>query len=246
MSASGAQVKTEAGAEAKAMAGGVCWNCNEPVKGEHFCAACGKIQPLARGANYFEFLGLPKKLNIDGDALEAKFQALSWKLHPDNFTRAGESEREISLQRSSELNDAFRTLREPIARVEYLLAQEGRRKEGTTKQQADPELLEEVFEMNEALDELREGKESGGSAEDLRELREKLLEAQEKFQEELNETDERLVETFGEWDKAVDRKEDQETKKARLTELMDEMNEILNRRSYIRNLVANVSKELEG
>jgi molecular chaperone HscB len=234
-----------AGAEATA---GKCWNCEQPVEsatGAHFCAACGKIQPLARGVSYFEFLGLPKKLKIDGDALEQKFQTLSWKLHPDNFTRAGESERNLSLERSSSLNDAYRTLREPVTRVEYLLAQEGMRKEGTTKQQADPELLEEVFELNEALDELRKGRESGESAEQLKELREKLVEAQEQFQSELNKTDERLVETFGEWDKAIDRKEKPEQKKERLEELMGEMNEILNRRSYIRNLVASVSKELE-
>ena len=71
-------------------------------------------------------------------------------------------EREISLKRSSELNDAYRTLRDPVARVEYLLAIEGTRKEGKNKQQAPPELLEEVFELNESLDELREAK-AGGS-----------------------------------------------------------------------------------
>ena len=43
-------------------------------------------------------------------------------------------------------------------RVEYLLAIEGARKEGQNKQQAPPELLEEVFELNESLDELREAK----------------------------------------------------------------------------------------
>lgn len=235
----GTQTETNETAEAS------CWNCKQPVKNAHFCAACGKIQPLVRGTSYFEFFGLPKKLKINPDALEQNFQTLSWKLHPDNFMRAGEVERNLSLERSSELNDAYRTLREPVSRVEYLLAQEGMRKEGTTKQQADPELLEEVFELNEVLDELREGRESGGSAEDLKELREKLQEAQGQFQSALNETDEKLIETFGEWDKAIDRKEDEATKKERLEELMGEMNEILNRRSYIRNLVANVSRELE-
>src|SRR2546430_16031698 len=84
--------------------------------------------------------------------LEQKFLQMSWKLHPDNFVNATEQERELSLKRSSELNDAYRTLRDPIARVEYLLAIEGERKEGEKKQQAPPELLEEVFELNESLD----------------------------------------------------------------------------------------------
>ncbi len=108
-----------------------------------------------RDTDYFAFLGLPRKLRIDAGALETKFHQLSWKLHPDNFVNAGAQERELALQRSSQLNDAYRALREPISRVEYLLAIEGVRKEGQQKQQAPPELLEEVFELNESLDELR-------------------------------------------------------------------------------------------
>src|SRR5438067_11168363 len=116
---------------------------------------------LSVKGDYFSTFGLPRKLWIDMSSLEQKFLQLSWKLHPDNFVNASEQERELSLERSSELNDAYRTLREPVARVEYLLAIEGERKEGEKKQQALPELLEEVFELNESLDELREAKASG-------------------------------------------------------------------------------------
>ena len=63
----------------------------------------------------------------------AQFHPLSWKLHPDNFVRASEDERELSLERSSQLNDAYRTLRDPVARVEYLLSASGMRKEGQTE-----------------------------------------------------------------------------------------------------------------
>ena len=73
----------------------------------------------------------------------------------------------MSLQRSSELNDAYRVLRDPVARVEYLLELEGMRKEGEHKQQAPPELLEEVFELNESLDELREAKSAGANLDAL-------------------------------------------------------------------------------
>ncbi len=135
-----------------------CWNCKASVQGAHFCATCGKIQPVVTGADYFTFLELPRKLTIDPAALEGKFHTLSWKLHPDNFVRASEFERNVSLERSSELNDAFRTLRDPIGRISYLLEFLGVRKEGTTKQQAPPELLEEVFELNESLDELRDAR----------------------------------------------------------------------------------------
>src|SRR5260370_31192529 len=109
---------------------------------------------------------------------------LSWKFHPDNFVNAPEHERALSLQRSSELNGAYRVLRDPVARVEYLLQLEGMRKEGEHKQQAPPELLEEVFELNESLDELREAKTSGG---DLASLKSRLEAEEKNFQEKLNE-----------------------------------------------------------
>jgi molecular chaperone HscB len=214
-----------------------CWSCGAAVAGTHFCPACGKIQPLPAGADYFAFFGLPRKLSLDPGQLETEFHKLSWKLHPDNFVRAGEFERNLSLERSSELNDAYRTLREPIARVEYLLLHLGLRKEGTTRQQAPPELLEEVFELNESLDELREARAEGG---DTAALREPLDAAQKNFQEKLAEVDAELAGVGREWDAALDAGADEAQKQA----LLARMNEVLNRRSYIRNLVASVAKEL--
>lgn len=227
--------KTQTGA-APAQA---CWNCKAVAGDGHFCAACGKIQPLADGADYFAFFGLPQKLRIDEAELEQRFHQLSWKLHPDNFVKASEFERNLALERSSELNDAYRALREPVLRVEYLLLREKVRKEGTTKQQAPPELLEEVFELNESLDELREAKNDGA---DLSELRGRLSEAQKNFQEKLEEVDAELQSVFGEWDAAVDAGADD----AERHKQMAKLNEVLNRRSYIRNLVRNVAQELEA
>ena len=189
--------------------------------------------------DYFSLFGLPRKLWIEMSALEQKFLQLSWKLHPDNFVNASEEERELSLKRSSELNDAYRTLQNPVARVEYLLALEGERKEGEKKQQAPPELLEEVFELNESLDELREAKSAGG---DLGALKARLESAQKGFGEKLREVDEQLQAVAREWDAALDAQADLASRK----KLMSRMNELLNRRSYIRNLVANVAKELGG
>jgi molecular chaperone HscB len=218
--------------------GANCWSCNAPVAAARFCASCGKIQPLPPGTDYFGFFGWPQKLTIDPALLEEQFHKLSWKLHPDNFVRASEEERNLSLDRSSQLNDAYRTLRDPIARIEYLLLRLGLRKEGTTKQQAPPELLEEVFELNESLDELREARVDGG---DVEVLRARLIEAQNSFKEKLGEVDEELADVAREWDAALDANADEATRNA----LLARMNEILNRRSYIRNLVASVQKELE-
>jgi molecular chaperone HscB len=217
-----------------------CWSCSASTGGAHFCSSCGKIQPLARGADYFAFFGLPQKLTLDVDALEQRFHALSWKLHPDKFAQAPENERQLSLDLTSQLNDAYRTLRDPVARVEYLLGLYGMRKEGQKKQQAPPELLEEVFELNESLDELREARADGGSAAQMQGLRAKLESAQHKFESSLADVDQELAGVSKEWDAALDSSADA-TAKQKLTE---RMNEVLNRRSYIRNLVNGVRQEL--
>ncbi|HXJ41376.1 MAG TPA: Fe-S protein assembly co-chaperone HscB [Bryobacteraceae bacterium] len=188
-------------------------------------------------SDYFAFFGLPRKLGLEMSLLEQKFLQLSWKLHPDNFVNASGEERELSLKRSSELNDAYRVLRDPVARVEYLLEIEGERKEGGKKQQAPPELLEEVFELNESLDELREAMESGR---DVSELKTKLESEEKSFQAKLDELDAQLQSVAREWDTAIDANTTGEARK----KLMARMNELLNRRSYLRNLVANVAREL--
>jgi len=215
----------------------VCWNCHERAQGTQFCASCGKLQQAGGNADYFALFGMPRKLWIEMSALEQKFLRLSWKLHPDNFVNASEEERELSLERSSELNDAYRMLRDPVARVEYLLSIENMRKEGEHKQQAPPELLEEVFDLNESLDELREAKSAGG---DLTSLKQRLQSAEKNFGEKLAEVDGELQSVAREWDAAVDANADETVRK----KLMTRMNELLNRRSYVRNLVTNVAKEL--
>jgi molecular chaperone HscB len=215
----------------------VCWSCQDWTHGPHFCASCGKIQQLPRGLDHFAFFGFPRRLRLDAKEIEKRFHDLSWKLHPDNFVNATEAERALSLEQSSQLNDAYRTLREPIARIEYLLALEGMRKEGENKQQAPPELLKEVFELNESLDELREAKSTGG---DLTSLRAGLESAEMSFQEKLGEVDTQLEKVADDWDAALDARAGDAARR----QLLEKMNELLNRRSYIRNLVRNVAQEL--
>jgi molecular chaperone HscB len=187
--------------------------------------------------DHFSLFGLPRKLWIEMGSLEKKFLELSWKLHPDKFVNASREEQELSLKGSSELNDAYRVLRDPVARVEYLLEIEHMRKEGEHKQQAPPELLEEVFELNESLDELREAKASGA---DLGSLKSRLEAEEKNFQRKLSEVDAQLQETAKQWDAAIDADASDNDRKA----IMARLNELLNRRSYIRNLVTNVQKEL--
>jgi molecular chaperone HscB len=215
----------------------ICSNCHERTTGTHICSSCGKLLQLPQRTDYFALFEMPRKLGIEMNALEQKFLQLSWKLHPDNFVNASEEERTLSLKRSSELNDAYRTLRDPLGRVEYLLAIEGERNEGEKKQQAPPELLEEVFELNESLDELRETKSAGA---DLAALKVRLESAEKNFGQKLHAVDGELQSAAKEWDAAIGADVDAAARKA----LMERMNECLNRRSYIRNLVTGVAKEL--
>src|SRR5271169_2628312 len=150
-----------------------CWSCGT-MRAVHFCEACGKVQPPAP-VDYFTFFGLPRKLNLDVAALDKDFYDLSRKLHPDLNAQAGSQEQEWSLQQSSLLNDAHRTLKDPIKRTQYLLKLEGveleeqsksateqARSSGEIKKQiVPPDLLEEVFELNMQLEELRMQKKMG-------------------------------------------------------------------------------------
>src|SRR5207245_6634996 len=116
---------------------------------------CTKILSLGRHGDYFTFFGLPRKLNLDSADLEQRFRALSRLFHPDYFYNATPAERRASLERSSYLNDGYRTLRQPAARIEYLLKLEGLAPKGSAEaaRQVPPALLEEVFALNEELDE---------------------------------------------------------------------------------------------
>ncbi len=127
-----------------------------------------------------------------------------------------------------------------MARTEYLLGLAAMRKEGQKKQQAPPELLEEVFELNESLDELREARQSGGNDAHMAGLRAKLEAAQHKFESSLADVDLELARISAEWDAALDSGAGDESRK----KLMERMNDILNRRSYVRNLVNGVRAEL--
>jgi molecular chaperone HscB len=216
-----------------------CWSCHAPTNGAAFCPSCGKIQPLPNDADYFTYFALPRKLWLGMDGLEQKFLQLSWKLHPDNFVNTVEREKEMSLQRSSKLNDAYRVLRDPVARVEYLLELEGMRKEGEHRQQAPPELLEEVFELNESLDELREAKSSGANVDALAG---RLRTAEKNFQEKLAEVDGELMTAAKQWDAVLEANANEADRET----ILQRLNELLNRRSYIRNLVVGVEKQLVG
>jgi molecular chaperone HscB len=212
-----------------------CPHCGAGTEGAHFCPECRKVQPVRAGADYFSFFGLPRKLSLDEAALERAFYSLSRQLHPDYFMAASAEERQASVERSSMLNDAYRALRDPVKRASYLLSLEGYKE---AEKKAPPDLLEEVFELNMQVEELKAAKKMGDE-DDVAESRASLEEALAGLEEKLSELDSRLLALFGQWDAALD-KESSEEKQAAL----DRMSELLAHRSYIRNLVRDIKEEL--
>ncbi len=203
-------------------------------------------------STYFEIFSLPAKLVIDTAALEKSFYALSRRLHPDRFASKSAEEQAAALAESSRLNDAYRTLKDPVARTEYLLKLEGveleeqskaateaARASGTAKKQIVPEdLLEEAFELNMQLEEMRAAKKTG---EDDPQLRSDLLAAKAGFDAKMTEAQEELETLWARWDAALDASDAPAKLAAR-----DAMVALLNRRSYLRNLVRDVNDALEA
>jgi molecular chaperone HscB len=118
---------------------------------EAFCPACRKIQPQGAGVDHFALLGLPRRYALDPVDLERRFREHSRLLHPDRFARADARERRLSLDRTTRLNDALRTLRDDRGRAEYLLKLEGYDPASAARTLADPEFLEEQLEIRERL-----------------------------------------------------------------------------------------------
>src|SRR5271169_6620275 len=186
-----------------------CWSCGA-MRAAHFCQECGKVQPPTP-VDYFTFFGLPFRLKLGPEKLEAEFYALSRHLHPDINAINSDQEQQWSLEKSSQLNDAYRTLKDPIARTEYLLrlqgvqleeqskaATEEARRTGKVKQQVvPPDLLEEVFELNMQLEEMRMNKKMGESD---RNLERQLEDAKKHLRGKYDGMMQELSAAWNEWD----------------------------------------------
>src|ERR1700694_875272 len=161
---------------------------------------------------YYEALGLDPKLALNSEELKKNFYERSRQWHPDRFGRSSLPDQQKSLEMTSVINDAFRTLRDPVARAEYFLEESGIQ----PSKQVPPGLLEEVFEMNIALEELRAGDESA---------RPQLMEARERFHHMREEIDDGLSVLFMRHDQGQD------------TSHLLSIRSALDRRQYIANLI---------
>ena len=233
-----------------------CWSCSIGHNDSTlFCPHCSKIQPPP-GGDFFQGFGLERRFDIDLSALEHEFHRLSRKVHPDHFARAGENERQWSLADTALLNDAYRTLKDSLHRTEYLLKLEGAeigeefagkdRKDQKDLSRVPADLLEEVFDLNMQLEEMRMARKTGEedpenhpgdkdpSPETL-ELQASLEQAKRKFDGLLDEVDQDLRSQWQVWDDggAAARKAAQKTMVA-----------LLDRRRYLSNLVRDVTETL--
>ena len=184
--------------------------------------------------NYFEIFGLPPILNLDLADLEKKFHELSRRYHPDFHTDRSHDEQEEALRMTAQVNDAYRTLRDPTRRAEYLLESRG----FTIDRSKVPQtLLMEVFEINEELEQLRAGRQSG---QDVGGLVDELKEFHEQIADKRGAYDEELSQAFARWDELVATGASEEDRRAQLTSLSD----IISRASYIRNLEQDIENEV--
>jgi molecular chaperone HscB len=217
----------------------VCRDCGggAPVDA-HFCPQCTKILSIGRHGDYFSFMGLPRRLNFDAAELEQQFRTLSRQFHPDYFYNAPPAERRASLERSSYLNDAYRTLKQPVARVEYLLQLEGFAPGGPEQgSKVPPSLLEEVFALNEELDEIRDLRASG-AAESVWKAR--LERARGPIEHKRDAHEAGLQELSARWDALLDARAGIVERRPVLEALRERVLE----RNYINNLLAGIEREL--
>jgi molecular chaperone HscB len=220
----------------------LCRTCGggAPVEA-HFCPQCTKILSLGRHSDYFTFFGVPRKLNLDPADLERRFRALSRDFHPDYFYNAAPVERRASLERSSYLNDAYRVLRQPTARIEYLLSLEGlggrAQADGATPA-VPPSLLEEVFALNEELDEVRELKASG--APDAQ-WKPRLERARQPIEAKRNEHEADVQQLMTQWDVLVDR----EAPAAERRSVLESLRERMLEQNYLNNLLNGITQQLQ-
>ncbi len=103
--------------------------------------------------NHFELFGLPERFRFDPALLDQAYRALQSEVHPDRFAHAGEAEQRLALQSSARVNEAYRALRDPVARAQYLLSLRGIDAFAETDTALPYDFLEHQLERREAAGE---------------------------------------------------------------------------------------------
>ncbi len=210
-----------------------CWKCGAMVAGGDLCPSCGELQTFYEKTDHFALFGLPRKLALDLGALEDDFHALSRKFHPDFYQTRESRAQAVSLENSARLNVAYRTLRDPITRVEYLLELEG--SPAGTPSNPPAELFEEILELQEARQEYR----ATGDPE----LRDRLQVSLRELESRKATLEEELSGLFVEWDRRLDSKGEPGDEHRKL---LERMRGILATRAYLQTVLRDLTEDLKG
>lgn len=133
-----------------------CWSCGAERARAAFCPQCEKVQPVVPNTSFFDVLGLPPKMRLDRKAIERGYLELSRRVHPDRLAKSSSLERKLALEQTTLVNDAYRTLKAPRKRAEYIMARRGRTIGGDSDRVDDLELLTEMMALREALSEAKD------------------------------------------------------------------------------------------
>jgi molecular chaperone HscB len=208
-----------------------CRACGADAPAGDLCPECGRLQPFPAGADHWTVLGLDRRLQLDRTDLERRFHALNRRFHPDYFRLRAPEEQATSLDDSAAVNTAYRALRDPVGRVEYLLALEGLGL-GTAGQARPPaDLFEEIMELQETRQEFEaDGGRNPG-------LRERLAAARGDLEGRRAATETELVALFPGWDAAAP---------AEQRALLGRMRDILATRAYLGTILRDLGAALDG
>jgi molecular chaperone HscB len=202
-----------------------CPGCGAAAPAGDLCPGCGRLQSFPAGLDHWAVLGLERRLDLDRADLEQRVHRLNRRFHPDYFRLRSPEEQATSLGNSAAVNAAYRTLRDPVARVEYLLELEGL-PAGQGKPPAD--LFEEILEVQEARLALATADQAEAG-----ELRARLEAARQTFAAWRERTEAELTGRFAAWDAG-----DGPSRRR----LLEEMRDILGVRAYLRTVL----RDLEG
>ncbi len=240
------EARSDAPAKSRAlpMARSMCWHCQSEVTGEYLCGQCVKVQPLSKELDYFACFQLPRHLNVDEQQLERTFYELSRTFHPDFYSTKDDTEQTISLGNSAFLNSAYRTLKDPIQRVEYLIRLEA----GAVKDiRSNPpgDLFEEILELQEDVETYRDMIQQGPSSESEK-LREKLDRARIHLEERQSTMESNLRKKFNDWDRLQSKGEASDQHREEKAKVLREMQEILSNRTYVRSIITDLVETIEN
>ncbi len=205
-----------------------CPHCGEEGHAAEFCPRCGRILPVPESESYYKVLGYDRESPVINLAdLEKRFFELSKKFHPDRFASKSALELQISHDRSSAINNAYRMLKDPITRAKYFVEKElGSIEEKSAT--VPPDMADLFFEIQDVLDTIREsaGHPSESAVKEVEKAETELI-------QKVNELEKNLESTFSEYDAVPNKK------------TVENIKQILSERSYIKSFLRQVDSVMK-